>query len=235
MAKLKRTVIIGGASGSSGPVTFKLVRGQTFITERTSPTNPSTAGQQAARSRFTTSSRAYKAFSAAQVAAWDDYAAAATERDAITGGRRFKDGMNAYVALATKYLQVTPAGTAPTSPPATPFTAPGVTLTAVGASGKVTFTASGPLPATVRAELLLQKLASANRKPQKGAYRSKAFASFPIGGLSQDVTVPPGHYAAAYRFVNASTGQATEMQVIGVQQVTLSVELGGQKTNRKAA
>jgi len=176
------------------------------------------------------------------VAAWDDYAAAATERDAITGGRRFKDGMNAYVALATKYLQVTtkylqvtPAGTAPTSPPATPFTAPGVTLTAVGASGKVTFTASGPLPATVRAELLLQKLASANRKPQKGAYRSKAFASFPIGGLSQDVTVPPGHYAAAYRFVNASTGQATEMQVIGVQQVTLSVELGGQKTNRKAA
>lgn len=235
MAKLKRTVIIGGATGSSGPVTFKMVKGQTLITERTSPSNPNTAGQQGVRNRFTTSTRAYKGFTSSQVQQWDDYAAANVERDPLTGGSRFKDGINAYVSLATKYLQATPTGTAPSTPPTSPFVPPSVTVTALGASGKVTFTASGPLTSGVKCELLLAKLTSANRKPQKNGYRSKAFAPFPIGTLSFDVTVTPGYYAAGYRFVNTNTGQTSQFQQIGVQQVTLALEQGGANNKKKAA
>lgn len=235
MARLKRTVIIGGASGSSGPVTFRIVRGKTLITERTSPTNPSTASQQAQRARFATSARAYKGFTASQVQQWDDFAANDTTRDPVTGTKRFKDGIDAYIGLATKYLAVNNGGTAPSTPPASAFVAPSITVSAVGASGKVTFTASGALASNTRCELLLQKLATANRKPQKGAYRSKAFAAFPLGSLSQDVTITPGFYAAAYRFVNATTGQMTQLQQIGVQTVTLALQEGGSKQAKKAA
>ncbi|MBX3112538.1 MAG: hypothetical protein KF857_11055 [Fimbriimonadaceae bacterium] len=51
MAKFKRTVIVGGLSGSSGPVTFKLTSEGTIVSERTSPANPNTAAPQAARGR----------------------------------------------------------------------------------------------------------------------------------------------------------------------------------------
>lgn len=214
MAKLKRTVIISGASGSSGPVTFKYFKGNTFITERSSPSNPSTLNQQAARSRFTASTRAFRGFSASIVQQWDDYVQTTPEHDPITGASKFKDGINAYVALATKYLQATPGGTPPTTPPAAPFVPPSVTVTALGATGKVTFTASSALAAGTKCELLLEKLASANRKPQKNGYRSKAFAQFPVGTLSFDVTVTPGNYAAAYRFVNTNTGQTSQLRSV---------------------
>jgi hypothetical protein len=229
MAKLKRTVIVGGASGSSGPVTFKLVKGQTFITERTSPANPNTPGQQAARGRFTASARTYKGFPPETVEKWDNYAQSELERDPVTGGQRFRDGINAYIALATKFLQATPGGTPPTTPPQTPFVAPNLTLTASGGSGKVTFTSSGPTPPNARAELLLQRLANGNRKPQPGAYRSSAIVQFAPGSLSFDVPVPPGFYAAAYRFVNIQTGQTSQLQAIGVSQATLAVAQGGKK------
>lgn len=223
MAKLKRTVIIGGASGSSGPVTFKIVKGQTFITERTSPSNPNTASQQAARSRFTNSAKAYRAFNATQVAQWDDYAMNHTAHDSITGGKKSTDGINSYLGLATKYLQVNGSGTPPTTPPATSYVPPTVTVTAVGATGKVTFTASAAVPVGSKVELMIQKLPTANRKPQKGAYRTGGFAQFPLGSLSQDVTVTPGFYAAAYRFVNTATGQISAIQPIGVSTVSLAL------------
>ncbi|MCW5939598.1 MAG: hypothetical protein KF884_01265 [Fimbriimonadaceae bacterium] len=229
MAKLKRTVIVGGLSGSSGPVTFKLTSEGTIVSERTSPSNPNTPAQQSARARFTSSARTYRGFSSSIVQQWDEFAESGLERDPVSGGQRFRDGINAYIGLASKFLQATPNGTPPTTPPTTPFVAPNVTLTATGSAGKVTFTAGGPTPANVRTELLLQKLAGANRKPQSGAYRSRAFAAFVPGSLSADVTVGPGFYAAAYRFVNTQTGQATELQSIGVAQVTLALSQGGKK------
>lgn len=235
MAKLKRTVIVGGASGTSGPVTFRFSRGQTFITERTTPTNPNTPAQQAARNRFSTCSRNYKGFDPAQVEAWDSYAANGIERDPVTGGPRFRDGINAYIGLGTKFLQVNPTGTPPNTPPTTAFSAPSVTITAQGDTGRITFTASGALPPNVRAELLVQPLANRNRKPQKNAYRTKAFASFGLGNLTFDVPVGPGFYAAAYRFVNAQTGQTTALQPIGVKQVQFALEGGNSKTGKKAA
>ncbi|MBX3112535.1 MAG: hypothetical protein KF857_11040 [Fimbriimonadaceae bacterium] len=232
MAKLKRTVIVGGLSGSSGPVTFKLTSEGTIVSERTSPANPGTAAQQAARGRFTTAATTYRGLTAAQVEAWDAYAQSHVEHDPVTGTRKFADGINAYIGLATKWLQANTTGTPPATPPATGFTPPDITMTAAGGTGKVTFTASAATPLGVKAELLVQRLSGANRKPQKGGYRSKAIVAFTAGGLSQDVTVSSGYWAAAYRFVNTATGQASDLQEIGVQTVSLS--LGG-TAGKKAA
>ncbi|MCW5936208.1 MAG: hypothetical protein KIT11_02740 [Fimbriimonadaceae bacterium] len=106
-------------------------------------------------------------------------------------------------------------------------------VTATAGVGKVTFTGNQPNASGVTTELLLQPLASQLRNPQKGGYRSKAFFRFIIGGLSTDVTVPPGYYAAAYRFVKLATGEATELRQIGVSQVTLALEDGVSRTGGK--
>jgi hypothetical protein len=49
------------------------------------------------------------------------------------------------------------------------------------------------------------------------------------------VTVPPGWYAAGYRFVQTQTGQATEIVQIGVSQVPLALAQGGRSRGQRAA
>ena len=48
---------------------------------------------------------------------------------------------------------------------------------------------------------------------------SRAFATFAAGSLSRSLVLPPGWYACAFRFVNALTGQMTELVALGVVQV----------------
>lgn len=184
---------------------------------------------------MTTVSRLFKAFNATQEAVWDNYAKTIHQTDEITGKTVSPTAMNAFTQLATKFLQVTPGGTVPLSPPVNVYNGDNVALTATASAGKVTFTSSGVNTLGTKTELLLQPLASRNRNPQKKQYRSKAFVAFAVGSLSADVTVGPGYYAAAYRFVNTLTGQVTGLQQIGVHQVTFAVEAGGSKSGKKAA
>src|SRR5882724_10228675 len=139
---------------------------------------------------------------AAQAAAWGNYASGQTKSDPRTGKSYHPSAITAFTALASKFLQVTPGGTIPLTPPATSFGGDTITLTAAGGAAKVTFTASGGNGTNIYTELLLQPLKSANRKPQPGGYRTKMFFSFSLGSPSQIVTVPAGWYVPAYRFVN---------------------------------
>ena len=67
--------------------------------------------------------------------------------------------------------------------------------------GAITFTASAANTTGVVTELLLQPLASANRRPARNAYKHARFATFTAADLEATLTVPAGYYAAAYRFV----------------------------------
>ena len=49
------------------------------------------------------------------------------------------------------------------------------------------------------------------------------------------MNVPPGWYAAAYRFVNVATGQDTRLNEVPVVQVALAVEGTGTGSKKKAA
>ena len=70
--------------------------------------------------------------------------------------------------LAARFLQVSPAGTIPLTPPASAFNGDGCTVTAAGGAGKVTFTASAANGANITTELL----------PQPNGYRTKGFQVF---------------------------------------------------------
>ena len=56
--------------------------------------------------------------------------------------------------------------------------------------------------------------------PTAKGYRSKGFVAFAPGSLTQNITVTPGFYVPAYRFVNTLTGQEIGMTVLPVVQTT---------------
>ncbi|HRK22590.1 MAG TPA: hypothetical protein PLX06_12310, partial [Fimbriimonadaceae bacterium] len=136
-------------------------------------------------------------------------------------------GIAAFIELTVKFLQNNPAGTIPLVPPTSEFIGDSITVSASAGTGMVTFTATAPNAAGIMTELLLQPLANAHREPSKNGYRSKQFFNFSAGVLTRNVTVPAGFYAAGYRFVKASTGQATPLVALPVQTVALSLAKGG--------
>ncbi len=154
-----------------------------------------------------------------QLTVWRTYAAGLTFENKRTGDKYKPKANNVFIALATKLLQVTPAGTIPVTPPTVPFLGDGITLTVAAATGKMTFTASGKNATGITTEFLLQKLVSKARTPTKNAYRSKGFYVFPVTPLTYDVSAAAGWYAVAYRFVNTATGQESALITLGVVQV----------------
>ncbi|MBV6459458.1 MAG: hypothetical protein HONBIEJF_02606 [Fimbriimonadaceae bacterium] len=221
--------------GKNGTVVISKSRNGLALRPFVIPTNPNTQAQEAIRSYLTKAARTFKALSAAQVQAWRDYALTITLTDPITGEQYHPTAINAFIELATKFLQNNPTGSIPQTPPASPYVGDNVTVTATAGAGKVTFTASAGNSVGTKTELLLQRLPGANRKPSKNGYRSKGFFQFLPGTLSTDVTVPPGSYVAGYRFINTSTGQVTEMIPIPAGAVTFAVVQGGEGSKKKAA
>ena len=205
--------------GSIGNLVYQEGREGTVSRSRTVPTNPRTAAQTGARSAFSRATEAYKSLTTAQVTAWTNYAKTITRRG-YNGKSFHPTPSDVFVGLSSKFLQVNPAGTFPVLPPAASFIGDVITLTAAGAAGKVTFTASAPNVSGATTELLLQALKSKNRVPDSKNYRTKAFFVFPTGTLSKDVTVPAGEYAPAYRFVNPLTGQTTALTALPTVQVS---------------
>jgi len=223
MAKAELGVILQSLAGKAGNAVFSRSKEGVILKPRVKGINPNTPAQQAVRANLREAATAFKNFTASQVAAWRNYAANQTKHNSVTGKSYNPTGVNAFTALASKFLQVNPGGTIPTTPPASAFSGDSITVTCSAGTGKVTFAASAANSTDVVTEFLLQPLASPNRKPQKNGYRSRGFFAFTSGTLTHDVTVPPGYFAAAYRFVNSATGQETPLVPIGVQSVTFSV------------
>lgn len=198
------------------------------------PHNPNTPGQKVIRGDFAKATRTFRGLSIAQVQSWKDYANSLTFRDPVTGKQYSPEAITAFVQLAVKFLQINPTGTIPVAPPTTAFVGDNITVTANGATGKVTFVASGANSANVKTEVLLQRLKGSHYTPQQSEYRSKGFTSMTVGQMV-DVPVSSGWYAAAYRFVNTTTGQATELIPINVTQVSLSISQPEPAARKKAA
>ncbi len=168
---------------------------------------------------------------------WNAFAATITKTNPITGKTYSPTGFNEFVALTTKFLQVTPAGTIPTTPPSRGFAGDAITIlaTAPSASGAIRFTASGANSANVKTEFLIQPLKNSNRTPSAKCYRSKGFFGFVSGTLSKDIGLPQGSYAVGYRFVNAATGQETSpLYLAGVLNVT-PIPLAGSGSNSSSS
>lgn len=208
MAKANLSVLMHDLRGKSGTVVFRKTKVGTVVSPRSVPSNPSTPAQRAVRSALTTVTRQWKNFNAPQIQAWEAYA----EENAPS----YDSGINAFAQLGTKVILINGGGTAPTTPPTSAFSGDDVSITVTASAGKLTFTANAPNGDDIVTELLIQRLKSKNRKPSAEGYRTAGFYAFRAGGLSTQVALPAGYYAAGYRFVYQPTGQMSLVVTVPV-------------------
>lgn len=228
MARMKLGVTFANGSGKLGNVVVNKGKGGTVtLRERVTPTNPRTAAQLAVRGAQTKSSQIWRNATNSQIIAWTAYAASLPQVAKRSGLKKKVNPINAFCALADKFLQVTPGGTVPMVPPTAAYVGDSLTITATAGIGLVTFTSNAGNSANTKTELLLQPLKSKNRTPVAKGYKSRAFFTFATGTLTTSVSVPTGFYAAGYRYVNTLTGQASPLVPLNVLTVALSVEDGG--------
>lgn len=235
MAKLKLSVLAENLSGAAGNVVFAKGKEGTTVKRKTISPDPRSSAQVQARRNLTKAAGLFKALTPSQVAQWRAYAQTQERVDPTTGVAYHPSAISCFVGLLTKLYQMNVNVELPFLPPAAPFSGDSITVSVAAGAGKLTFTASAANSANVKTELLVQPLPSPNRLPYQPAMRSKAFQTFTSGVLTKDVTVPPGYYAAGYRFVNAQTGQETPIQILTVNQVTMALEQGGKNETKKAA
>lgn len=177
------------------------------------PVQPSV---RACAGRMVQANAAWNELTLAQVEAWRVYADGLSRVDPVTLQRYSPTAKNAFVGLATKFLQINPSGTIPVWPPSDDFVADSLRVSVTAASGGVLFAASGDNTSGTLTELLVQPLKNIRRLPGRD-YKSLAFHAF--DGSALFVGLEPGAYAFAFRFVRASTGQATMLMPIGVAEV----------------
>lgn len=225
--KLRLSALVEDARGKDGNLVIRKGRSGPIATPRVTPRNPKSVGQLKSRGAMDKSSKTFAGMTSAQVAAWNAFGATQVRHDAVSGKSYTATGIAAFNELATKFLQATPGGTVPLTPPTTAFAGDNVTFTATPGTGQVTITASAANATGVKTEILAQQLKGKNRKPYAKAYVSKAYFTFAGTGLTTTITLPPGYWSVATRFVLSATGQATEIVPLPTQTVALALEDGG--------
>ena len=220
MAKMQLNAFANAMSGKLGNAVFAETKEGTEVRPYVIPANPNTPAQRTVRSGFTRYTAGWSLLTTTQKAQWQTYASGIKRRNKITGKVSTPQARNVYGGLTTKFFLVNPTGTAPTTPPVAPFAGDSLTVTAVFAASKLTFTASAANAVGVKTELLLQKLLSDDRTPSKESYRTNQYVAFAGTGLTAEITgLVPGFYAPAYRFVKATTGQEVGIVALPVVQV----------------
>lgn len=215
MAKISFSPLVGQVRGKAGSVVFTKGRSGATVRTRVKPKNPRTTGQAAQRNLLTTTARQFKNLSTSNAAAWNAAAALVVFHNGVTGAAYHPSGMTYYNKLSIRYLESTPAGTPPTTPPSSAFAGDTITITAAGGSGAITFTGSAQQGAGIKTYFLTQRLASANRQPSPKGYRVTKIAAIPATPFQVTDSLPAGIYAVGYFFVLTATGQATQPVFLG--------------------
>lgn len=175
------------------------------------PKNPA---RELGSMRMQLATAAWNEMSLEQADAWRNYASTLRKIEPVTLQEYSPTAKNAYIGLATKFLQINPEGEIPLWPPTSDFIGDDLVVTCQSIAGGVRFTASAQNSPGAATEILFQKLASVHRSPTK-FYKSMLYHTFETGDLELDVPLEAGLYAFSYRFVKVSTGQMTEQLLLG--------------------
>lgn len=224
-----------GMRGRMGGQVYSEAGVDTIVREFVTPANPNTGAQVGARGYFKTATQTWASLDDAERAAWGVFAQGMHSHNPMRLKQKPLSGFNVFVALASKFLQVNPAGTIPQSPPAVKFAGESIVITATPGTGKVTLTASAANTPGVTTEVLVQRLKAGYLKPEPNGYRHNSFHVYTLGNLSYDVTLGAGAWAIAVRFVKSTTGEETSSIPLPVQQVLLFVVGGKESRKSKAA
>jgi hypothetical protein len=212
LAKLVNPLLSGAARGKANGQIYNVWRGIAYCKKFTSPSQPRTTKQLAARSLLSSFVAAWKALSSVQRAAWDTYAADHLVTD-WTGTPLRLTGQNWFIACNVNANRM--GGTAISSPPTTaaPAAPAGVAFSKVSTDIKVTWTS--PSTGTTKIEIRSQGPHSAGAK---GRYPKSLY----LIALVATTTVPAVCYAAApvgvytfwYRVSDPATGLVSLWQSV---------------------
>lgn len=215
MAKAQLSVAFDQLGGSFGQFCLVPAGRHTIVRRKPIYKRASTPVQKACARRMTRAVALWHEMSTLQADAWRKYAASLSSNRAGSDKAVGPTGFNAFVGLATRFMQISGTDLPPLAPPMGSFIGDSAVVTVAPFPGLIRFTASQANAPGVVTELMLQKLAKPNRKPGK-AYIGKAFVAFTQSGLSYDLSVEPGIYACAVRALESSTGRAWLVQQAGI-------------------
>jgi hypothetical protein len=204
----------GSISGRIGNLVVINYRdGRSAVRERVVPRNPRTPAQTAARERLALVQAAWSALSPPQIETWDAYARLVNR--SLPATVRATSARNLFIALGTKVLQMDFTSAIPRSAPTDLFAGDSIPVITEAAGGQVVFSSEGQNGEGVATELLLASVAAYTSRPPLRAYRTKGFHQFAAGAPTFTVSVQPGWYAPAIRFVRVATGQVSDVLPMG--------------------
>ncbi len=210
MAKLGNFLNVTAIRGSVGGDVYTRGRSGPTMRARVKGRNPRSSRQSVARANMAEGARAAKSLSLSNKALWVTYAASITKHNSVSGAAYHPSWITAFNEVALPFYAMTPGGTAPVTPPTSPFVGDVITLTAAGASGKITFTGSAQQTSGMKTALLVQLLASPNRTPNPNGYTLNLWGEVPATPFHLDTgPLPAGTYAVGYKFGLIATGQET--------------------------
>lgn len=216
MAKVKMSGVLSAPVGKVGDLVFvRLPGGGVSMRDRSAPANPRTAAQHAWRHAMAQATRLYKTLDEDEYSAWAAFVERQHRASPLASLSPAPRVYNVFVALTAKFIALNPGVEPPRIPPTTAFLGDGVVVSAMGLSGGVRFTGSGPNSSGVATELLLQPLASPGRRGDPGKYRIAGVHAFASVGDPVEVPCRRGPALAAVRFVSLESGQSSALIPLG--------------------
>ena len=215
-------------SGIRGRLAGQVYSGEgtdTVVKEYTKPSHSHSEAVQRTEAAFTRGTQGWGLLTDEERAAWTLAAKKVMSKDP----KRIRPvpikGNNLYCALTAKFLQLNPAGTVPSMPPATKFLGDSVGCGVESEAGALVITGDRVNRAGVTTEVLLQRLDAAYRTPTK-EYTHAAFHVFTVSSPRLTVPVALGAYSVAVQFVATASGEVSGFQVLGTTMVLEAVEGG---------
>jgi hypothetical protein len=215
------SIVTDGRNKLGGQVYSKNASGS-YVRNKVTPVNPSSASQVTVRSRFSTISQEWRALTTAQIAAWNAAVSDFKKTD-IFGDVQNPSGFNLYQKLNNNLDNI---GVAHISDPPSPgSTATFDTLSIAAANGAQTLVATvtpGTLPASQSVIISATPGVSNGKSFVKSEFRQiQVVGSVTAGSISLTAayiakfgTIPEAgmRIFVQTQFVNATTGQAGQAQ-----------------------
>lgn len=216
MALLKTGAMLEGLHGKAGNAVYVRTASGVSVRDYVIPRDPKSPLQRAARQRIARCAEAWHQLTPQQGQRWREYALRLGKREPGSQTVVAPRAQNVFNALACRLQQLDPNAVIPLEPPASIYFGESVAINVTASAGEITFEASAPNTANVVTDLLIQRLTGGASTPQLKEYRHQTFVSFSSGHLSETLSVEPGWYACAFRFVNTETGQDTGLTIAGI-------------------
>lgn len=219
MAKARLSGAFLDVRGRVGSEVLVLTSGGLAMRGRPKYKYPAKPAVQQGSERLRVANAAWNELTAEGARAWRAYAATLVRSSSSPGASSTPLAKNVFVGLACKFLQVSPGGTIPMTPPTTPFLGDRLEMEVVVVAGGLEIQASEPNSGGTTTEIMVQKLANPRRLPGP-FYKSALFHEFTSSGESAFTALAAGSYALAYRFVEVATGQSVDPLLLGVVDVS---------------